>query len=448
MNSTDEQSNRSDSDVAMVTAGKRRCSAPSRSCVGWHVDTGSLSASSLQCVGVALLDDSSGLPTPPNSQQQTPLSPDRSMRLCETVLDPYCTKLEDFVPGDFLSYKRRKLYREETVDPFCRLSNELLLRLFSLLPRQSLARCARVCRRWRHLASDESLWRRCDCSSRSMAAGTLGRLLQRRVRLLRLARTEILSPVFCDPVSLQSEPVVESRLTHLDLSMATISAQGLQELLTSCRDLVKLSLERCDLTTSSCASIGRNSRLRALNCALTTGISLEGMLSLLRGCQQLEELNLGWTGLECDTLDVLVAHVPSSLIKLNISGCRDQLLDSHVLKLGRNVGPVLRVLDLSDASEIGAASLEAILEHMANLQELSLSRCYSLPIGLSTFREMSKLNSLVYLDMFGCFSQKGLDVLKRHLPAVQINSRPLSTVARPTVGVRRTSIWQLSVSQP
>lgn len=59
------------------------------------------------------------------------------------------------------------------------------------------------------------------------------------------------------------------------------------------------------------------------------------------------------------------------------------------------------------------------------------------------FREINKLPSIGYLDIFGVLSEQALNVLQNSFPEVGINKFIHSAVARPTVGSRRTSIWGL-----
>lgn len=51
----------------------------------------------------------------------------------------------------------------------------------------------------------------------------------------------------------------------------------------------------------------------------------------------------------------------------------------------------------------------------------------------------------MFLDVFGLMSEDELNDLKNGIPEVAINQFPFSSVARPTVGLRRTSIWGLKV---
>jgi len=51
--------------------------------------------------------------------------------------------------------------------------------------------------------------------------------------------------------------------------------------------------------------------------------------------------------------------------------------------------------------------------------------------------------SLTYLDIFGMLSDTAMEVLEKQLPKMGINKFIHSSVSRPTVGTRRTSIWGL-----
>lgn len=59
------------------------------------------------------------------------------------------------------------------------------------------------------------------------------------------------------------------------------------------------------------------------------------------------------------------------------------------------------------------------------------------------FRDLGKLTSLSFLDVFGLLSETALQMLQNTFPTVGINKFIHSSVARPTVGTRRTSVWGL-----
>lgn len=57
--------------------------------------------------------------------------------------------------------------------------------------------------------------------------------------------------------------------------------------------------------------------------------------------------------------------------------------------------------------------------------------------------QLGSIKSLVYLDVFGLLTEQALAVLQDSFVNVGINKFIHSSVARPTVGTRRTSIWGL-----
>lgn len=59
-------------------------------------------------------------------------------------------------------------------------------------------------------------------------------------------------------------------------------------------------------------------------------------------------------------------------------------------------------------------------------------------------RRLFLLPSLTHLNIFGLFSENQIEALKKSCKVV-INQMKFSSIARPTVGIRRTSIWGLRV---
>lgn len=68
----------------------------------------------------------------------------------------------------------RPLSKIRYMDKF---SDELILMIFEWLSKNDLACCARVCRRWRELAYDESLWTYADLGNKRIESGLANHLL-------------------------------------------------------------------------------------------------------------------------------------------------------------------------------------------------------------------------------------------------------------------------------
>ena len=60
-------------------------------------------------------------------------------------------------------------------------------------------------------------------------------------------------------------------------------------------------------------------------------------------------------------------------------------------------------------------------------------------------RMLRSAKTLMYLDVFNLMSESSIASLQENLQTIEINKFLFSSVARPTVGIRRTSIWGLRV---
>ncbi|GAB1605471.1 S-phase kinase-associated protein 2-like [Argonauta hians] len=320
------------------------------------------------------------------------------------------------------------------------LPDLVLLNIFKYLPKLVLTKCAQVCKKWHRIMESESLWKRLDLGNKTLGEGVLGQILNRGVMILRLTRAEISSPIFTGLTSVFSSTKF-SKLQYLDLSIASVSVKGLVEILAKCHDLRKLSLESCEVNDEVCSYIGENKQLQVLNMCMTRGITDNGLMPITSNCRKLESLNLAWTGLEQHSLMYLSLCLPESLLKLNISGFRENLTDEEVTQLVKTC-PNLTHLDLSDSSLITEKSVTAISE-LARLELLSLTRCNRiLPVSLYSLNVLPQLS---VLNIYGMLPDGMLHHLSDALGKVTINKCPFTKISRPTTGIHRTSIWGLRV---
>ena len=66
---------------------------------------------------------------------------------------------------------------------------------------------------------------------------------------------------------------------------------------------------------------------------------------------------------------------------------------------------------------------------------------------LSFLSQLRFLQRLVAVDVFGMLREGPLEQLKENMPNIDINNFPFSSIARPTTGIRRTSIWGIRVRE-
>lgn len=315
-------------------------------------------------------------------------------------------------------------------DSFSVLSDEMILSVFRWLPKRTLAHCMLVCKRWYRIASDETLWQRLDLGNKAIARDALGKILDRKPVIVRLASSEIGS--WC------SGSTAPSRVQYLDLSMCSIQLETLDRLLENCPGLKKLSLESVNVADTTCAILGRCTNLETLNMTMAQGITAEGSRALLEGCVNLQSLNISWCNLSEAALQVLVDMLPRRLQRLNLGGARimtDELTERLCARC-----PRLAELDLSDCSRLTPRALQSLVT-LGRLEHAALSRCYML--SGHTLSKLSAMPSLRYLEVWGMLQAPNLSLLKANLPSIQINHFMFSAIARPTVGTRRSSVWGL-----
>ena len=131
--------------------------------------------------------------------------------------------------------------------------------------------------------------------------------------------------------------------------MITVETSCLEALISTCVSLKKLSLENCQITDNVCYYLAdQNSEtLETLHLAMVTGLSDSGIGRIIQSCQNLTDLNLGWTNLSELAFDMICNLFSKKLRKLNLSGHRDTFSDEHVEELITTC-PNLVELDISD----------------------------------------------------------------------------------------------------
>ncbi|XP_050453026.1 S-phase kinase-associated protein 2 isoform X1 [Cataglyphis hispanica] len=365
---------------------------------------------------------------------------DLKANLSKEKMNASADKNEQTGLDNFCLFKRKRKPSIKGEDKFNKLSDEIILMILKWLPKKCLVRSMFVCKRWCQIARDEALWTRLDLGSKVLSEGTLGHILPRGIQILRLAQAEIADPIFCEGSEVLNDSYI-SKLQYLDLSMAVISPTGLAALLSKCKYLKKLSLENCIVNRDCCKAISQNIELEVLNLTMCKNMNIECIMDLMK-LKNLTVLNMAWCSLDSECMTLLCKTLPSSILRLNLAGCRKTMTDDNVKDLSRRCPDIIE-LDLSDCAMLTIHTVHNLL-NFSRLEHLSLSRCYSIP--QSAYIRLAHIPCLLYLDVFGLMSDSVLTSLQascREVP--EINKYLYSSVARPTVGIRRTSIWGLRV---
>uniref|UniRef100_A0A3B4H9U5 S-phase kinase associated protein 2 n=1 Tax=Pundamilia nyererei TaxID=303518 RepID=A0A3B4H9U5_9CICH len=288
------------------------------------------------------------------------------------------------------------------------LPDEVVLRIFFCLPLQDLVRISVVCKRWQRLAFDESLWHSVDLEGMTHTALALQQVLRTGIRRLRC-------PQKC---SFLSFPLYSSlQVVQMDLSSSIIPTLALEDIICRCRLLECLSLEGLQLSDTIISCLAKNTRLQELNLSGCSAFSAPVLTRMLKSCSRIQQLNLSWCTFDNNHIKSVVDNLSSSVTHLNLSGYRESLTLN------------------GDDSTLLTADCLPVLSQLKHLLHLSLSRCYH--IHLAALTDVGIMFPVLsQLDVFGLVQDSQLPSLKREMPHVSINSRPFSSIARPTPASR------------
>uniref|UniRef100_A0A915LHN0 F-box domain-containing protein n=1 Tax=Meloidogyne javanica TaxID=6303 RepID=A0A915LHN0_MELJA len=307
-------------------------------------------------------------------------------------------------------FTRRSSSVRRAVDYFSKLPDFLLLQIFKHLNKHDLVRIMRTCRVFSQLGKNPHFWKFMNLSKRLIDELSLHSLLDRKMEILRLTEAELTeSPQFVSSYEINIQNIELTKLTHLDLSHATYeNSEILLRIFERCRNLEALSLESCSILNDAiCNEIGKNLDLRFLDLVYVNSL----------------KVNFGWANVGNGAITLICKLAPPSMIRLNLSGFRsnEELNDGNVKLLCLSC-PRLEELDLSDNELITERALEAISSGLRNLKRLTLSRCYAIePMAFVS------LQNLEILNIFGCITNEGVELLRERLHPTLIDHSPICT---------------------
>lgn len=82
------------------------------------------------------------------------------------------------------------------------------------------------------------------------------------------------------------ESIYSAIITFVHIIFFSLCCVALEELLSVCFDLKKLSLEHCTLTEKVCQRIANNANLETLNLAMCYGLCHSYLVSILTQCKK------------------------------------------------------------------------------------------------------------------------------------------------------------------
>eukprot|EP00048_Salpingoeca_helianthica_P020922 m.9306 g.9306 ORF g.9306 m.9306 type:complete len:444 (-) comp5390_c1_seq1:282-1613(-) len=321
----------------------------------------------------------------------------------------------------FLARNRRTTPSVAGLNMFDVCSDDLVVKIFSFLPERHLATVARVCHRFASLMLDLSLWPAIEIRDRSLTTPAFHTALKCNPISFRA--------ISCSVIPLQEPPRLSSpsstlRLTHLSLAYSSLSEEDLIFLFQAAPGLVSLDLSGMVLSNRTLRTLAQHcTNLEELCLRMTRNLDNEAVCDLLFHCTRLRVVNLSWTEVDQEVLQVVALTLPC-LRQLDLSGLGEVITDQHVHDIVRS-HPGLEVVDFSDCYNLTDASLDSMLFNSPRLARVAMSRCHNITMA-ALLRLISK-PSLQCVNMFGCIADVR-SVILRTFPHVEFNRVALSQV--------------------
>ncbi|XP_015908981.1 F-box/LRR-repeat protein 7 [Parasteatoda tepidariorum] len=331
------------------------------------------------------------------------------------------------------TFKGKKLPKRPS--PFEKLSDNLILKIFSYLSSNELCVSARVCRRWYFLVWEPQLWTSVILSGDKIQVDrglkTLFRLLCRDSPTLCLT-VERIHLNGCSKLTDRGLATIALKCPELKVlelkGCSALTTRGVTDILSRCHSLEKLDLTGCSAVTTiqSRSSLDPSAlttcsfRLRYLDLTDCHRLDDPGLERIVRNYSQLTHLYLRRCEHITDEGLKTVANYCVLLRELSVSDCV-LLTDFGLYELAK-LGPNMRYLSVAKCDRISDAGVKQIARHCYKLRYLNVRGCEAVSDDALEViaRSCSKLRAL---DIGKCdVTDRGLKVISHHCP----NLRKLS----------------------
>ncbi|XP_071116972.1 F-box/LRR-repeat protein 12-like [Haliotis cracherodii] len=282
------------------------------------------------------------------------------------------------------------------------LPDNIILEILAYLPVKYRCISGRVCRRWRRIVQDNSLWRHVDLLPYVLSLNKLWKVM--RAHFSECLLTMKLGG-FCDPKSTKWKKHSLSDAMLLDL----------QE---RCPKMVSLTLVKCNTDNLNCKNLPRSLKHLTMNqCSwtprwLNTSTDLDLTELDLTKCSRVDKfdlidiaekfpklkhlvLNHCYRATEAGFEKIVTTLTDLTHLELSDTACSD-LTIHHMC---RNL-PHLEHLNLSNCGQMSQSSLGTIAGALKELQSLNLSYCRQ--INLEGLTQLAAAPTLRKLILEGC----------------------------------------------
>ena len=310
------------------------------------------------------------------------------------------------------------------------LPDEIILKVINYLQIKDLIRCGHTSKRIRNISRDESLWQKLNnaklsgifftlnlkCQKHNLPIDFLKMILENGCQYLHLESTVLCSPMKLGNVTKDKMCLKKvSKLKCLDLKCCMASKDCLEEILSSCYSLQKLTITSgffyIVLSPKMIESICyKNSRtLQKLNLSCCKGLNVDSIQKITDNCKNLINVDFSGTCLSKKSIKFLAHNLTFTVKELNLGYL--YVKDDHLKTLVKRCDK----LSLLILRQIPITTLTPIVENLEKtLEKLDVSSCYSL-----TYAKLINLKSMKRLKVLNCsfcFCDSHPELLKKEMP--------------------------------
>ena len=325
------------------------------------------------------------------------------------------------------------------------LPDELVLKVLSYTETKDIISCGQLSKRIRQISNDSTLWVTANLEKKIVKTELLEMILSKECKILNLSNSTIVG-------HLRRNMISQLRVLDLSQSAWGFPVRGrpaqvyyeenmfeIEDLLSSCCFLQNLKMEGLRITSKMAFSICLNgTTLQVLNLShsfeddvlfdrLNHLVPNTDLLSIIKSCQELKELELNYTktidtddefeGLSDYDLQVLAKHISPNVEKLNL--IIQDFEDEHV-KIMLSRCNKIKVLTL-ETKFITNDSLQMIRQCLnLTLEELTLANYGS--FHCFCLHKLKSMSRLKILNLHNKTEDKKVQHLRQQLPHLMIRT--------------------------
>ena len=313
------------------------------------------------------------------------------------------------------------------------IPDNIIIKIFTSLPSDSLCKCAGVCRRWYHLVWDITLWTSIEIHNNKIDVDRCLRVLTKRLSLdtpTVCVMVEKIDCSYCEQLTDKGLHVIAKRCPELRKLVIkgcpNVTNIGLFEVVSRCVSLEHLNVSGCVCITCLCLTpgatlqasmYGKQVYLQYLDMSNCPALNDAGLQVIAAFCSNLTKLYLRRCSNITDISVQYISNYCSNLREFSVADCH-RITDFGIRDLVK-LGPHLRYLSIAKCVKITDLSMKQVIRHCQNIRYLNMRGCDA--VSDKTLGYLAKYSKrLISLDIGKCdITDTGLKVFAENCQQIR-----------------------------